>query len=78
MRLCWNGPATAASSRAAGSFGSCSAPVKTEALIFRGIHFQFSNEDGRRAGRTIGTPIVNTKLQRVGGASPGKRLPMTE
>lgn len=33
--------------------------------IFQGIHFQFSNEDGRRAGRAIGHEIVNTKLRPV-------------
>ena len=30
--------------------------------IFQGIHFQFSNEDGRRAGRGIGHEIVTTRL----------------
>ena len=44
--------------------------------IFQGIHFQFSNEDGRRAGRAIGTEIVNTKLGRVGAAPRDRRLPM--
>jgi hypothetical protein len=33
--------------------------------IFQGIHFQFSNEDGRRAGRGIGTEIVTTRLRRI-------------
>ena len=36
--------------------------------IFQGIHFQFSNEDGRRAGRGIGTEIAHTKLLPVHGA----------
>lgn len=39
--------------------------------IFQGIHFQFSNDDGRRAGRSIGREIVTTKLQPVGGAAHG-------
>ncbi len=30
--------------------------------IFQGIHFQFSNEDGRRAGRGIGSEIARTRL----------------
>jgi hypothetical protein len=34
--------------------------------IFNGIHFQFSNEDGRRAGNAIGREIVNTRLRRAG------------
>jgi hypothetical protein len=39
--------------------------------IYQGIHFQFSNEDGRRAGRGIGREIVTTRLQRIGaGAHP--------
>lgn len=37
--------------------------------IFQGIHFQFSNDAGRRAGRGIGREIVTTKLQPVGGAA---------
>ena len=37
--------------------------------IFQGIHFQFSNEDGRRAGRAIGTEIVTTRLRRVNGTA---------
>ena len=36
--------------------------------IFQGIHFQFSNEDGRRAGRGIGTEIARTKLLPVDAA----------
>ena len=31
--------------------------------ILQGIHFQFSNEDGRRAGRGIGHEVVTTRLQ---------------
>lgn len=38
--------------------------------IFQGIHFQFSNEDGRRAGRGIGHEIVTTRLLRTGAGSP--------
>jgi hypothetical protein len=34
--------------------------------IFSGIHFQFSNEDGRRAGNAIGQEIVTTRLRRAG------------
>lgn len=30
--------------------------------IFQGIHFEFSNDAGRRAGRAIGREIVSTKL----------------
>ncbi len=30
--------------------------------IFQGIHFQFSNKAGRRAGRAVGTEIVRRKL----------------
>jgi len=41
--------------------------------IFQGIHFQFSNEDGRRAGRAIGTEIVTTQLQPIHGG--GKAQP---
>lgn len=37
--------------------------------IFQGIHFQFSNEDGRRAGRGIGHEIVTTRLLRLGAGS---------
>lgn len=37
--------------------------------IYQGIHFQFSNEDGRRVGRLIGHDIAATHLQRLGGAS---------
>jgi hypothetical protein len=33
--------------------------------IFQGIHFQFSNEDGRRAGRGVGHEIVTTRLLRI-------------
>lgn len=36
--------------------------------IFQGIHFEFSNEDGRRAGRGIGTEIARTKLLPVDAA----------
>jgi hypothetical protein len=35
--------------------------------IFQGIHFQFSNEDGRRAGRGIGSEIARTRLLPVEG-----------
>lgn len=38
--------------------------------IFQGIHFQFSNEDGRRAGRAIGTEIAETRLLPVGNHQP--------
>jgi hypothetical protein len=34
--------------------------------IFNGIHFQFSNEHGRRAGNAIGREIVTTRLRRAG------------
>jgi hypothetical protein len=34
--------------------------------ILNGIHFQFSNEDGRRAGNAIGREIVTTRLRRAG------------
>lgn len=37
--------------------------------IFQGIHFQFSNEDGRRAGRGIGSEIASTKLLPVDAAA---------
>jgi hypothetical protein len=30
--------------------------------IYQGIHFQFSNEDGRRAGRALGAEIAATRL----------------
>lgn len=43
--------------------------------IFQGIHFQFSNEDGRRAGRGIGTEIVATRLRRVEPASEADSCP---
>ncbi len=39
--------------------------------IFQGIHFQFSNEDGRRAGRGIGSEIATTKLRPVGQKRQG-------
>jgi hypothetical protein len=39
--------------------------------IFQGIHFQFSNEDGRRAGRGIGSEIARTKLLPVNGPRGG-------
>jgi hypothetical protein len=39
--------------------------------IFQGIHFQFSNVDGRRVGRAIGAEIVSTRLQPVGAERPG-------
>jgi PAP2 superfamily len=32
--------------------------------IYQGIHFQFSNEDGRRAGRRIGLEVALTTLRR--------------
>jgi hypothetical protein len=34
--------------------------------IFNGIHFQFSNEDGRRVGNAIGREIVTTRLRGEG------------
>ena len=37
--------------------------------IFQGIHFQFSNEDGRRVGRAIGQEIATTRLKRLNGAA---------
>ena len=43
--------------------------------IFQGIHFQFSNEDGRRAGRGIGHEIVSTKLQPVASRSRADACP---
>jgi hypothetical protein len=33
--------------------------------IFNGIHFQFSNEAGRRAGNALGRAIVTTRLRRA-------------
>lgn len=35
--------------------------------IYQGIHFQFSNEDGRRTGRRIGLEIALTTLRRCFG-----------
>ena len=41
--------------------------------ILQGIHFQFSNEDGRRVGRAIGQEIATTRLKRLDGtAASGK------
>ncbi len=37
--------------------------------IYQGIHFQFSNEDGRRTGRRIGLEIALTTLRRCFGDS---------
>jgi hypothetical protein len=37
--------------------------------IFQGIHFQFSNDDGRRAGRGIGHEIVTRRLLRTGAGT---------
>jgi hypothetical protein len=34
--------------------------------IYQGIHFQFSNEEGRRVGRGIGAEIAATTLRRLG------------
>lgn len=39
--------------------------------IFQGIHFQFSNEDGRRAGRAIGAEVVDTRLRPIAGRAGG-------
>ena len=33
--------------------------------IYQGIHFQFSNEDGRRIGRAIGQEIADVRLLRI-------------
>jgi hypothetical protein len=33
--------------------------------IYQGIHFQFSNEDGRRAGRLIGHDVATSRLRRL-------------
>jgi hypothetical protein len=35
--------------------------------IYQGIHFQFSNEDGRRTGRRVGLEIALTRLRRCFG-----------
>lgn len=34
--------------------------------IYQGIHFEFSNQEGRRVGRLIGDEIVATRLRRAG------------
>jgi hypothetical protein len=41
--------------------------------IIQGIHFQFSNEDGRRAGRAIGNEIATTRLKPLGAAATQER-----
>lgn len=41
--------------------------------IYQGIHFQFSNEDGRRLGRALGDEVVTRRLRRVN--PHGKVLP---
>ncbi len=38
--------------------------------VYGGVHFQFSNDAGREAGKSIGQEIVRTRLLRV-GAEPG-------
>jgi hypothetical protein len=35
--------------------------------IYQGIHFQFSNEDGRRTGRRVGFEVALTRLRRCFG-----------
>jgi hypothetical protein len=35
--------------------------------IYQGIHFQFSNEDGRRTGRRVGLEVALTRLRRCLG-----------
>ncbi len=42
--------------------------------VYQGIHFQFSNADGRRVGRLIGSEVFTTKLRRP-GESQGCELP---
>ena len=37
--------------------------------IYQGIHFQFSNEDGRRTGRRVGLEVALTRLRRCLGQS---------
>jgi hypothetical protein len=39
--------------------------------IYGGIHFQFSNEAGREAGKGIGREIVRTRLVPVAGRPDG-------
>jgi hypothetical protein len=34
--------------------------------IYQGIHFEYSNQDGRRAGRALATEIANRRLKRTG------------
>jgi hypothetical protein len=41
--------------------------------IFQGIHFQFSNEDGRRLGRAIGQEIATTRLKPLNGPAGSDR-----
>jgi hypothetical protein len=44
--------------------------------IFQGIHFQFSNEDGRRVGRGIGREIATSRLRRTTpGGGPACQMP---
>jgi hypothetical protein len=38
--------------------------------IYQGIHFEFSNQEGQRAGREIGEEIVTTRLRRAGSGGP--------
>jgi hypothetical protein len=37
--------------------------------IYQGIHFQFSNVDGRRVGRSIGREVIRRRLGRAGEVS---------
>jgi hypothetical protein len=37
--------------------------------IYQGIHFQFSNEEGRRIGRRIGLEVALTRLRLCAGGS---------
>lgn len=39
--------------------------------VYGGIHFQFSNDDGRTAGKEIGREILTTRLLEAGGSTSG-------
>lgn len=69
IRFAFSGEQADAAPRSYGGFAEA-AREAGRSRVYGGVHFQFSNDAGREAGKSIGQEIVRTRLLRA-GSEPG-------
>jgi hypothetical protein len=69
IRFAFSGEQADSTPRAYGGFAEA-AREAGRSRVYGGVHFQFSNDAGREAGKSIGQEIVRTRLLRA-GSEPG-------